>query len=132
MLMMRRFILSALLFLLPTVAVPDCRKQRPALGPLRSEEDWSLLADADCRRESFDGVKYISLRRKDWFLSLGGEIRYRYENYESPGFGADIETGSGYILERYLLHSDWHWDSASGFSRSFKAALRKVATEGRG
>jgi len=123
--MMRRFILSALLFLLPTVAVPDCRKQRPALGPLRSEEDWSLLADADCRRESFDGVKYISLRRKDWFLSLGGEIRYRYENYGSPGFGADIETGSGYILERYLLHSDWHLGQRFRLFAQFQSGLEE-------
>lgn len=100
-------ILIPLLFL-PAIARGQCQKQRPVLQPLRYEEDWSLLADPDCKKEVTDNLKFVSLRHENWYLSIGGEIRYRYENYEEPGFGVGPETGSGYILQRYLLHTDWH------------------------
>src|SRR5205814_2112629 len=48
------------------------------------------------------------LHRNEWYLSVGGEIRYKYENYENPGFGTDPKSPSGYVLQRYLLHTDWH------------------------
>ena len=107
-------ILLISLFVVPRLASAQCQKQRPVLQPLRYDEDWSLLADADCKKEVTDDIKYVPLGRENWFLSIGGEIRYRYENYEAAGFGVGPETSSGYILQRYLLHTDWH------FSRHFR------------
>lgn len=104
----RGLVLIPILLFLPAIAAAQCKKHRPNLQPLRYEEDWSLLADPDCKKGPIDDIKFIPLGRKDWYLSLGGEIRYRYENYENPGFGVGPETSSGYILQRYLLHTDWH------------------------
>jgi len=108
LLKIRRLILISIVLFLPAQAAAQCTKQRPILQPVRYEEDWSLQADPDCKKEAFDDLKYISLGRENWYLSLGGEIRYRYENYEEPGFGVGPETPSGYVLQRYLLHTDWH------------------------
>ena len=108
-LLIRTQVICVAFLLLPSMAAAQCQKLRPVLQTLRYEEDWSLLADLDCKKEVTDDIKYIPLGRQDWFLSIGGEIRYRYENYENPGFGTDPETPSGYILQRYLLHTDWHF-----------------------
>src|SRR5215475_8926909 len=83
-------------------------KATAEVAALRYDEDWSLLSDRDCKKEALDEIKCVSLGRKDWYLSVGGEIRYRYENYEDPAFGVGPETSSGYILQRYLVHTDWH------------------------
>ena len=70
-------------------------------------------------------MKYISLGRENWYVSLGGEIRYRYENYENSGFGTDLETSSGYILQRYLLHSDWHFGNHFRLFTQFQSGLEE-------
>ena len=115
-----------ILFLLcPTIAAAQCQKKRPILQPLRYEEDWSLLSEADCRKELTDQIKYIRLGRPDWYLSIGGEVRYRYENYENSGFGTDPETASGYILQRYLLHADWHFGRRFRLFTQFQSGLEE-------
>lgn len=114
MLLARRLIFIPLLLSFPAIGSAQCQEKRPLLVPLRYEEDWSLLADPDCKKEALDDLKYISLGRKNWYLSIGAEARYRYENYDNPGFGTDPESPNGYILQRYLLHTDWH------FGRQFR------------
>lgn len=121
----RSLIIVPLLLFVPALALADCQKQRPVLQPLRYEENWSFLADPDCKKEALDDLKYISLGRENWHLSLGGEIRYRYENYENSGFGTDVETGSGYILQRYLLHSDWHFGRHLRLFTQFQSGLEE-------
>lgn len=124
MLTIRRLILILLLSF-PIIASAQCQKKRPILQPLRYEEDWSLLSDPDCKKNTLDDIKYISLGRENWYLSVGGEIRYRYENYEDPGFGAGPETSSGYILQRYLLHTDWHFGRHFRVFAQFQSGLEE-------
>lgn len=114
-----------LVFFFTPTTYAQCEKQRPVLQPLRYEEDWSLLANPDCKKEALDDLKYISLRRENWYVSIGGEIRYRYENYENSGFGTDPETASGYILQRYLLHSDWHFGTQFRLFTQFQSGLEE-------
>lgn len=111
------------LLLLANQAEAQCQKPRPILQPLRYEEDWSLLSDRDCKEEPIDKIKYVAVGRENWYLSVGGEIRYRYENYEAPGFGVGPETPSGYILQRYLLHTDWHFGHHFRVFAQFQSGL---------
>ena len=111
------------LLLVANKAEAQCQKPRPILQPLRYEEDWSLLSDRDCKEEPIDNIKYVPLGRENWYLSVGGEIRYRYENYEAPGFGVGPETPSGYILQRYLLHTDWHFGHHFRVFAQFQSGL---------
>jgi alginate export protein len=119
----RSICLLFVLFAFSPIVSADCEKQRPVLGMLRYEEDWSLLANPDCKKEWLDDLKYISLGREDWFLSVGGEIRYKYENYDNSGFGTDPPDANGYLLQRYLLHTDWHFGRRFRFFAQFQSGL---------
>jgi hypothetical protein len=113
------------LLLFVALAGAQCEKQRPLLQPLRYAEDWGLLADRDCQKEVIDRIKYISIGKNDWYLSIGGELRYKFENYENPGFGTDAKTPSGYILQRYLLHADWHFGHHFRLFTQFQSGLEE-------
>ena len=78
----RQLILVPVLLSFSAVGWAQCQQPRPALIPLRYDEDWSLVANPDCKKEALDDLKYIRLGRENWYLSIGGEIRYRYENYD--------------------------------------------------
>lgn len=100
----------------PLVAIAQDEEKCPlreTYKSLRYDEDWSALRDPDCRIEAIDDLKFISLWG-DAYVSLGGEARLRYERYTNSGFGSDPPTDSGYVLQRYLVHTDIH------FTRSFR------------
>jgi hypothetical protein len=115
--------LILVLLALSPAAFAQCQKQRPPLQMLRYDEDWSLLANPDCKKEFLDALKYIPLGRENWFLSVGGEIRYKYENYDNSGFGTDPLDRNGYLLQRYLLHTDWHFGSHFRLFTQFQSGL---------
>lgn len=60
----------------------------PPYEQLRYEEDYSYLLNRTCRTDPWDIIKYISLsERGDWFFSLGGEVRERYEYFDNYKWG---------------------------------------------
>src|SRR5207248_1491945 len=63
------------------------------------------------RSDWLDPLKYIALGRASWYVSLGGEIRERFELLDHPGFGLGPEDQNGYFLQRYLVSSDFHFGS---------------------
>lgn len=79
---------------------------------LRYEEDYSYLKDPRRRTDFWDSIKYIPLGgREDQYLSVGGEVRERYEffhNEEAGSAPADRHGNNGYALQRYMLHGDLH------------------------
>jgi Alginate export len=81
----------------------------PPFQSLRYDEDYSYLKDKPKRKERLDKLKYISLGRESWYLSLGGEARVRYETYRNAAFGSGIQDKNGYFLGRFLFHTDWHF-----------------------
>ena len=84
----------------------------PPYKLLRYEEDYSYLKDPSRRTDFWDPIKYIPLwGHEDWYVSLGGEVRERYEVYHNPDAGLPPANAQGYnqdFLERYLLHADVH------------------------
>lgn len=95
----------------------------PKYQPFRYDENWSFLADASNRSDWLDPLKYISLDRPGWYLSLGGEIRERYELLDQPGFGLGPKDKNGYFLQRYLLSSDFHLGSTVRVFTDFQSGL---------
>jgi hypothetical protein len=92
-----------------TASAQSAVPERPAYQPYRYDEDWSALRKETLRTDRLDPLKYIQLREDSaWYVSLGGETRWRYEHFRNPGFGAQPADPSGYTLQRHLLHSDWH------------------------
>lgn len=80
----------------------------PAFNAQRVDEDYSYLADPARRTEPLDAIKYIPLGNSGAWLSLGGEIRQRYEFFRNGAWGRDPKDDNGYLLQRYMLHADLH------------------------
>ena len=112
-------------FLLPvTMAEEDEPVVPPEFKLLRYEEDYTYLRDPGQRADLFDPIKYIPLNAEgDIYLSLGGEIRERYEFTSNPAWGQDPQDEHGVFLQRYLLHADLHLTKHSRFFGQLKSAL---------
>ncbi len=88
--------------------IPSPSPSPPPYQQQRYDEDWSYLRDPERRTDSLDRLKYIPLKDRGWYVSLGGEARIRYEYFSEFAFGAGPQDSNGYLLQRYLLHADCH------------------------
>jgi len=96
----------------------------PPYKQLRYDEDYRYLRDPARRTELLDSVKCIPFDRDaDWWLTLGGEVRLRYEYFENPQWGAAPQDKDGYLLQRYMLHGDVHYQDAFRLFTQFKSGL---------
>jgi hypothetical protein len=84
----------------PATVIPGTYK------PLRYDEDYRYLK-ATPVADLWDPVKYIPLGGSG-YLSLGGEIRERFEDYSAANFGVPGRTADSYLLHRVLVHADLH------------------------
>ena len=81
----------------------------PQYSETRYDDDFSYLRDPACRTGFWDPLKYILLdAQDDTYLSLGGEIRERYERFHNPLWGQQPQSPGGYALQRYMLFGDLH------------------------
>lgn len=81
----------------------------PPYKSLRYEEDYRYLEDPAHRTDFWDPIKFIPLSQSpSIYLSLGGELRERFEYYSAPGFHLEDERSNGYLLHRLMLHADLH------------------------
>src|SRR3989442_540898 len=97
---------------------------RPFIGLLRYDEDWSFLKDPANRTELWDPLKYIGLGKADWYLSLGGETRQRFEIYNNFPFSPLAPSDrDGYYMMRYMLHGDLHMGQNVRVFGQLKSAL---------
>jgi hypothetical protein len=69
-----------------------------------------------------DRIKYIGVGNGN-FLSLGGEVRERYEYTDNPVFGQDPQDEHGVFLQRYILHGDLHLSSRARVFAQLLSAL---------
>jgi hypothetical protein len=76
----------------------------------RWQEDWSVLADERVPREPLDELKYISLSSTDpkMYLSLGTNLRERFELNDAPAFGTGTNQSDSYVISRAEVHADLH------------------------
>ncbi len=109
---MRRLLgfLLALLLAGPAVAQPE-----GGFRLHRFDEDYSFLADPARRRDPLDALKQIPLGIGGSTLSLGGELRERYEWTRNANFGIGRRPGTPaegqVLLQRVLLHADLRLDA---------------------
>lgn len=78
--------------------------------PVRYTERYLNLANTSRHADYFDRFKYIPLddNNPDSYLSLGGEIRERYEHLHHQNFGIKDSGDDRYGLQRIMLHADLH------------------------
>jgi hypothetical protein len=84
--------------------------QPPPYSLMRFNEDYEYLSDPRNRTDLFDSRKYIPLNKSDphSYLSLGGEIRERYEQFDNQNFGTGPVKYNNYVLQRITLGLDVH------------------------
>jgi hypothetical protein len=77
---------------------------------LREDEDWSFLKDPKLRKDFWDPIKYIPLRRSadDWYMTMGGEAREVWEQIGNDNWG-ESPYWNGYLNERYMPYFDLHY-----------------------
>jgi hypothetical protein len=82
----------------------------PDIKSIRWEEDYSYLGlDSGVTKSFFDPIKFIPLSNNHKsYLSIGGELRYQYEYVHHSNWGEGLQDKNGYLLQRYMLHTDWH------------------------
>ncbi len=128
---MRTAVVSVLALLVGSASgQQSAAEARPGYQPFRYDEDWSYLADGSKRSDWLDSLKYISLGRSGWFVTLGGEIRERFELLDQPGFGTGPKDNTGYFLQRYLLSSDFHLGPRVRFFTELQSGLENGRTGG--
>ena len=81
---------------------------RPTIEMNRWQEDWSVLADPSLRTEPFDDLKYIPLSPDDpqSYVSLGLDLRERFESLNAATFGVGGIPVQNYVLDREYIHAD--------------------------
>ncbi len=86
-------------------AVPE---PRPDFRPHRFDEDWRALCTAAQRSRPLDALKCLQLAPAAT-LTLGGELRERFDAALNPGFGLTQPRESAF-QHRALLHGDLRLD----------------------
>jgi hypothetical protein len=88
--------------------VYDQAPERPAITFNRYQEDWSVLADPRTPREAFDDLKYIPLSTTDplIYLSLGADLRERFEANDAASFGVGTNRNADYDISRLEVDAD--------------------------
>ena len=101
--------------------------QPPPYRLERAGEDYRYLRDPALHTDFWDPIKYMPLNADgSRYLSLGGELRERYEYFNRPDWGKSPQD-QGYLLQRYFLHGDLHM---GGHVRLF-TQLQSSLEEGR-
>src|SRR5215470_12431792 len=82
---------------------------RPKIGMNRWQEDWSVLTNPSLRTEPFDDLKYIPLSLDDpkSYVSLGLDLRERFESLNASTFGVGGIPVQNYVLDRRYIHADF-------------------------
>ena len=113
----KSMLLVCMLFVLPSTLWAEDMTNNEAIAftpppyqPLRFNEDYSYLANPANRSDWLDSLKYLPLRTNApaWYLTLGGELRERFEgNYDSD-FGIGGTSANAYLLQRIAMLADLH------------------------
>lgn len=108
---MNRFVFLMAEVLLAGILTTDAgaEAERPPFKSLRYDEDYSFLKDPSECSSFWDALKYLPVADgRAGYLSLGGELRQRFESYENEFFSPDPDADNAYLMQRYLLHVDYH------------------------
>src|SRR5436190_18279593 len=81
----------------------------PSYQLLRFDEDYRYVCDPGRQSDLWDPLKCIALNgAASWYLSLGGEVRERYEYFHNTNWGQGPLDDGVYLLQRDMLHADLH------------------------
>lgn len=97
--------------------------QRPQYQDLRYNEDWSHIKEVSGPQDFWDPIKDIMLNDRGWYITLGGEIRERFDNWHNAGFGYLPTAWLNSSLQRYMFNADAHFGPHFRFFVQTQSAL---------
>lgn len=84
-------------------------QQQPDFKSLRYNDDFTYLKQ-DTVKNLYKKAKYIAFNKdNDDYISFGGEARIQYINTVNNKWGDESDAKDGYLLSRYLIHTDLHF-----------------------
>ncbi|WP_425605906.1 alginate export family protein [Paraburkholderia sejongensis] len=84
-----------------------CNVKRPVPGFNRWQENWGVLANPCVPRKPLDSLKYLPLSSDpSWYLSLGANLRERFELNNTPLFGLGAAQPDSWLIQRAQVHAD--------------------------
>ena len=96
----------------------------PPFKQLRYDESYAYLQESSRHADWFDPIKFIPLNTNgSSYLTVGGEIRERYEYYHNSLWGRGPQDDNGYLLQRYMIHADAHFGGYCRVFTQFKSGL---------
>ncbi|MFY0479918.1 alginate export family protein [Achromobacter marplatensis] len=108
---------------LPAISRADVPPSLPSIDPWRYTEDYRYLDDPANRTGAWgERGKWIRLGNGAG-LTLGAEVRARYEHYRNNEFGAAAVPDEGYALYRFLPYADLR------AGRHFRAFTQLILTQ---
>ena len=100
----------------------------PPFKQLRYDESYAYLREPSHPSDYLDAIKFLPLNTSgSAYMTLGGEIRERYEYYHNSLWGRGPQDDDGYVLQRYMFHADAH---LGDYVRAF-AQLKSGLEDGR-
>jgi hypothetical protein len=83
-------------------------------APLRYDDKFSATNDGN---GIYAALKHFELGAHDRNLSIGGDLRERFEYFSNTNIGTHAMPYEGLLMHRLLLHADTHWDNFRLFSQ---------------
>ncbi len=75
----------------------------------RFDDDFRYLRDPAKHGDLWDPIKYVPLgQNPDVYLTFGGELRERFDHFDSPFFSLRRRNSEDAVLHRLLLSADLH------------------------
>lgn len=100
--------------------------QEVPLTALRYDEDWSKLSED--QRTGWRQAKHLELDRQgDVHLTLGGEMRARFESFDNRQWGEPPVPDDSYLWLRVMPHADLHAGPARAFVQGIAGYARGVS-----
>jgi len=97
---------------------------------MRYDEDYSYLKK-DSSLTFYDHLKFIPLSSdKNTYLSLGGEVREEFDAFDNEDWGLHNAGNDNFFLQRYDLHTDWHFGDGVRFFFQLRSALENGRPNG--
>lgn len=103
----------------------NAQETRPTLQRIRYLEDWGVLRDPKLHIDVFDPLKFIPLNRDGTrYLTLGADIRERYEFFRNEQWGGEKLGNENSSLQRYMFHADLRWNRRLRFFTQLRSVLQ--------
>lgn len=96
---------------------------------MRYDENYEFLKDSN--RNFYERLKFIPLnQKKDIYMSIGGEARYEYVDFNNEDWGRFNVGHNNFLLQRYDLHADIHLGKTFRIFAQLRSALEDGRTNG--